>query len=132
MVGAHGLDSDGKIHAPRYFHAGPLRPRPCQRQIHGLDHEISLRSDYRAWLDIARHWRMAIRDVGNFRANRCGPPCDLAGEFGDALVGHTALPDSRPFDEQLVGGDTDGWRRPAQQSPRASSVRPTRDEVVRN
>jgi fatty-acid desaturase len=45
VVGAHGLDPDGQVDAPRYDDAGALRPRLGQRQVSRLDHEVSLRSD---------------------------------------------------------------------------------------
>ena len=104
VVGAHGLDPDGQVDAPRHDDAGALRPRPGERQVSRLDHEISLRSDDRARRDSARDRRISSRALGHFPSHRHRPAFDLAGEFGHAFVGHAALPDARPFDEQLVGG----------------------------
>ena len=45
------------------------------------------------------------RALGHFPSHRHRSAFDLAGEFGHAFMGHAAVPDPRPFDEQLVGSD---------------------------
>ena len=46
-----------------------------------------------------RHRRTAVSAVGNVPARSGWIARDLAGEFGDPLVGHTAICDSRSFDQ---------------------------------
>ena len=66
MVGAYGLDCVGESMHHDTTTLLALRPRPRQRQISRLDHEISLRSDQRPRRNSSRHRRNSIRPLGNF------------------------------------------------------------------
>ena len=65
----------------------------------------------------------AVSDVGHLHAHGRRSARHLAGEFGDALLGHAPFRHARSLHQQLVGGFADLRRRLAQQSPRPSHRR---------
>ena len=73
---------------------------------------------------------LPVPDGGIFLRTVVGIACHLAGQFGDAQLGHPPFCDSRPFHQQLVGGAADLRRRLAQQSPRASGFGASRPALV--
>ena len=71
VVGAHGLDPDGQVHASRHFHAGALCSRPGQGQVSRVDYEIPLRAHDRARTCDSRHRRNSICACGESSSAPC-------------------------------------------------------------
>ena len=114
MVVAHGLDSVGRNEPQQHAADVEICAGSGQAQVLRLAEQLALGSDGRPRRDSAGDRRVVPDVLGNFPARRVRAACDLAGELGDAYVGHATVLDQGRFAEQLVGCAADVRRRLAQ------------------
>ena len=106
-------------------------PDLCYRSLLSLAEHLSLCATHGGGLHPARGRRLSARPLGHLPPRHLRPPRDVAGQFSHPHVGQPALRHARRLAKQLVGGATDLRRRLAQQSSRASRLRPSRTRLVR-
>ena len=105
VVGAHGMDPDGRRHAPRRVGAGALRARPRPRSGARRDLEMALDVERRRRPGAAGVRRHAVRAVGHLLPHHRRPARDVAGQLGHAQVGLAPL-----RDDATTRRTTGGWR----------------------
>ena len=94
VVGAHGMDPDGQVDASRRYHPGSICPRPGERQISRMDHQIPLCSADRARILRSSPSAEFRGCCGESSSASCLACTDMAREFGDSFVGNAPVSDS--------------------------------------
>ena len=91
VLGAHGVDPVRRHPSQRHGADGAIRARPRARSVLSLAEHVSLRAAHGRRVDAARGRRLAAWSSGaSSCASSFGLHGDVAGELGDAHVGHAA------------------------------------------